>query len=383
MDRKNNRVPELHPQAIRRAFDHLDGLKHDLNYISAVMGDGPLSDFENKFGSVVDAPFVVALSNCTSALYTALLGLSVGRGDEVILPAYTWPQTLIPVILTGATPVFADIESGSYSIDPDSVCDRISSRTRAIIGVHLYGIPADAIRLSKIARQSKCTLIFDAAQGFGATLGGKGMGAYGDFVAYSFGLGKLLSIGEGGALVCKSRTLYDAAVGNSQHPLRMHKEIDNHRLRKSIDGVAMNFRMHPLVASLALGQIEGIQKSRKIQRMREHYKKTVSTLEKLNLTEYLPKLPLDASPSGVTLPLIINNVDDILNIIGCLENHEFEIYEGGMGTPLHLTYTIKKRRLFSNSKNSGRKIPFHDTHIEGSCPNAETRTRFPQLFIKL
>lgn len=382
MNHKNINSSMLYPTAIKRAMKHLYEANQDINLFSGVTGDGPIRLFESKFGSVVDGRYVVALSNCTSAIYVALLASGVGPGDEVILPDYTWPQTLTPVIYTGATPVFADIECRSFSIDPISVRTLISSKTKAIIGGHLYGIPANVVQLAELAQNSNCTLIIDAAQGFGAMINGKGIGAYGDYIAFSFGLGKLFSIGEGGVLVCKNDTHYEYAVGNSQHPLRMHRDIDNHQLRKCIDGVAMNFRMHPLIASLALGQMEGMEKSGRVDKMREHYLKIFSIFEKLNLLEYLPELPLGISPSGAAFPLMIDNVEDIQIIKKYFDRYKLDIYDGGIITPLHLTSTITDGKLLFNHKNIRRKIEYHDTHLEGSCPNAEKRSQSPQLFIK-
>lgn len=227
----------LYPEAIQNLFADLNHAKHDWNYLSGISGNGPIAEFEKAFAKVVGGRHQIALSNCTSALFVALLSAGIKYGDEVILPSYTWPQTLTPVLLTGATPVFADIGRRSVTVDPDSVAKLITSKTKAIIAVHLFGIPCDVNKLAQIAREAKCTLIFDAAQGFGALVDGKPMGQFGDYVAFSFGRSKLFSIGEGGMLVCRNRELYERAVMISQHPIRMHRDIDHLTVRNSLDGV--------------------------------------------------------------------------------------------------------------------------------------------------
>jgi len=149
-------------------------------------------------------------------------------------------------------------------------------------------------------------LIYDGAQAFGAKYNEKGIGAYGDFVAYSFGRSKLLSVGEGGALVCRTRELYERAIAFSQHPLRMHRDIDDNSMRKHIDGVALNFRMHPLIASLALGQLSGFLSSGKLEELKETFWELRECITTGGMEDILPKIPPEGSPSGVCLPLVID-----------------------------------------------------------------------------
>src|SRR3990172_12232451 len=246
-----NDKPLLYPEAIKRVQIDLQRAMTDWDFLSGVSGDGPIREFEKWFAGVAGGKYAIAMPNATSSLFVALMASGIGKGDEVILPAYTWPQTLTPVLLTGATPAFADIDADTVTLSPESVEKLITKKTKAIIGVHLFGIPADVIALEKIARDNGCTLIYDAAQGFGACFknslsfrerGGpvlrevegvrvgfsneRPIGAHGDYVAYSFGRSKLFSIGEGGALVCKDRGLYERVIAFSQHPLRMHGDID-------------------------------------------------------------------------------------------------------------------------------------------------------------
>src|SRR3972149_8044098 len=328
MESLMNDKPLLYPEAIKRVQIDLQRAMTDWDFLSGVSGDGPIREFEKWFAGVAGGKYAIAMPNATSALFVSLMASGIGRGDEVILPAYTWPQTLTPVLLTGATPAFADIDADAVTLSPESVEKLITKKPKAIIGVHLFGIPADVIALEKIARDNGCTLIYDSAQGFGAcfneiptspmrtkgnvtslSLRERGrvrvgiseerpIGTHGDYVAYSFGRSKLFSIGEGGALVCKNRVLYEKAIAFSQHPLRMHGDIDDPDMRTLIDGVSMNFRIHPLVASLALGQLRGFLDSGKPTRLKAKFKELYSTLDSMELRHLLPAIPEGARPSG-------------------------------------------------------------------------------------
>uniref|UniRef100_A0A7C3WUU8 Aminotransferase class I/II-fold pyridoxal phosphate-dependent enzyme n=1 Tax=Dictyoglomus turgidum TaxID=513050 RepID=A0A7C3WUU8_9BACT len=374
----------LHSEAIKKLRRDLRRAITDWDYLSGISGEGPIAEFEAEFAKIMESEYAIALTNATSALYVALMASGIGKGDEVILPSYTWPQTLTPVILTGATPVFADIQRDTVTVSPESVKKLINRKTRAIIAVHLYGIPSDVFTLHKIAKDHGCILIYDSAQGLGSYLNDKPLGTYGDFVAYSFGRSKLFSVGEGGALICRNRDLYEKAVAFSQHPLRIHKDIDNTEMREKVDGISMNFRLHPLVASLALGQLKGFIKSGIFKQLKERFKEIYETIKSTDIRHILPKIPEGASPNGMCLPLIIKRKDDLLKIKSLSEKYGFDIYLGGLQRPLHLTETIKRHRFIFHSDLRKSFIPSHKTHNHGSCPNTESRCKFQkQAFIKI
>lgn len=368
----------LYPEAVKRIQKDLEIALTNWDYLSGVGGEGPIAEFEREFIKTAGGHYAIALTNATSALYVALMSLGISKGDEVILPSYTWPQTLSPVILAGAIPVFADIAKDSVTISPASVEKLISNKIRAIIAVHLFGLPADVHALAGIARTAKCALIYDAAQGFGTMVDDKPIGYYGDYVAFSFGRSKLISAGEGGALICRSRRLYERAVAFSQHPLRMHRDIDGSKLRQSIDGVSMNFRLHPLVASLAIGQLQGFYNSGKLEALREIHK----TLETSAIKGFLSKTSANAIPSSVCFPVLVKSDGDKKRVAEYARSIGLELYEGGVQQPLHLTPTISRHKLLSHLGQKGMEIPAHKTHKKGSCPNTEERCRVPQLFLR-
>jgi len=163
---------------------------------------GPeVAAFEDEFSALVDGRHCVAVNSGTSALLLALVALEIGPGDEVIVPSFTFAATANSVALTGATPVFADIDPDTFNLDPDAVAAAITPRTAAIMPVHLYGQPADMRRLRELAERSGLAIIEDAAQAHGATLDGTPVGAFGQAAAFSFYPTKNMHALEGGMVV--------------------------------------------------------------------------------------------------------------------------------------------------------------------------------------
>ena len=163
---------------------------------------GPeVAAFEDEFSTLVDGRHCVAVNSGTSALLLALAALEIGPGDEVIVPSFTFAATANSVALTGATPVFADIDPDTFNLDPDAVAAAITPRTVAIMPVHLYGQPADMRRLRELAERSGLAIIEDAAQAHGAALDGTPVGVFGQAAAFSFYPTKNMHALEGGMVV--------------------------------------------------------------------------------------------------------------------------------------------------------------------------------------
>ena len=295
--------PTVFPEAFARLKADLENAAADWSYLSAIPGDGPVRDLEHALGRHFGAQWVIAVTSGSMALHVALLAAGVGPGDEVIAPAVTWPQVIFAIRHCGATPVLADVGPRMVTVDPMSVANRVSRKTRVILATHLYGFPADMERLQAIAQSAGALLIADAAQGVGTLIRGKPIGSIGDFVALSFGRGKLLTAGEGGALICRTRKLYEKAVRLSQHPLRMHRDIDDPALRGAINPLALNGRLHPLVASLAIGQLQALSRRNFLPVIRDHFDRLVDDIRAAGHGGLLPSLPDCGNPSGVCLPL--------------------------------------------------------------------------------
>ena len=166
---------------------------------SGMLAQGPeVAAFEAEFASLVDGAHCVALNSGTSALHMSLLAAGIGPGDEVIVPSFTFAATANSVALTGAVPVFVDIELDYFNADPLAIEAAITPRTKAIMPVHLYGHPADLVAISAIAEKHGLLLLEDAAQAHAASVNGKPVGAWGVAGSFSFYPTKNMTSGEGG-----------------------------------------------------------------------------------------------------------------------------------------------------------------------------------------
>jgi perosamine synthetase len=167
---------------------------------------------EAEFASAVGARFCLATNSGTSALHIALAAAGVGHGDEVIVPALSFIATAQAVLHQGATPVFADIDPTTYNIDPADIARRVTRRTRAIVPVHLHGLPADMDAINNLARGAGFPVIEDAAQAHDALYRGLAVGTLGAMGAFSLNSTKNLPAGEGGLVVTDSEELYARAA---------------------------------------------------------------------------------------------------------------------------------------------------------------------------
>ncbi|HEY1942338.1 MAG TPA: DegT/DnrJ/EryC1/StrS family aminotransferase [Roseiarcus sp.] len=179
--------------------------------------------FEEKFAEFCECKHAVAVSNGTVALHLALRACGVGAGDEVIIPDLSFIATANAVLECGARPVFADIEADTLCLDAADVARLVTSRTRAIMPVHLYGHPADMDAINVVAKRHGLIVIEDAAEAHGARAYGRRVGGLGDCAAFSFFGNKILTTGEGGmittnddALAARCRTLRDHAMSKEK-----------------------------------------------------------------------------------------------------------------------------------------------------------------------
>ena len=225
--------------------------------VDAVLASGGLAQgpqvaaFEQEFSAVVGGRECVAVNSGTSALHMALIALGIGPGDEVIVPSFTFAATANSVALTGATPVFADIEADSFCISPDAIQAAITPRTKAIMPVHLYGHPAAMGRIAEIAQQANLLVVEDAAQAHSASLHGTPVGAFGDAGCFSFYPTKNMTSGEGGMV-----TTANPAAARMVRLLR--NQGMEQRYRNEV--VGFNTRMtdiHAAIGRVQLGKLAG------------------------------------------------------------------------------------------------------------------------------
>ncbi|MDO8658532.1 MAG: DegT/DnrJ/EryC1/StrS family aminotransferase [Candidatus Levybacteria bacterium] len=169
-----------------------------------------LEIFETEFAEYCERKYCVGVASGTDAIFLALVAIGIKNGDEVIAPANTFISTVLPAVHLKAKPVLVDIDPQTYNIDPQKIEEKISSKTRAIISVHLYGQPASMDKILQIAKKYKLRVIEDACQAHGAIYKGKKAGSLSDIACFSFYAGKNLGcFGDGGAIVTNSKKLAD------------------------------------------------------------------------------------------------------------------------------------------------------------------------------
>jgi dTDP-4-amino-4,6-dideoxygalactose transaminase len=209
-----------------------------------------VAEFENSFSKFVAGSACVALNSGTSALHLGLLALGIGPGDEVIVPTFTFAATANAAAITGAKPVFVDIEHDFFSIDVKRVEEAITPKTKAVVAVHLYGHPAELDKLTQICQKHGLLLVEDAAQAHLAEYEGKAVGSIGDVGAFSFYPTKNMTTGEGGMATTNNK--------ETERKLRLLRNQGMEiRYQNEIPG--FNNRMTELAAAIGVVQLKQIE----------------------------------------------------------------------------------------------------------------------------
>ncbi|MGC9329510.1 MAG: DegT/DnrJ/EryC1/StrS family aminotransferase [Candidatus Hinthialibacter sp.] len=213
-----------------------------------------VKNFESAFGEYMGAKYPLCVTSGTAALDCAVTGLEIGPGDEVIMPAYTWWSDYTSVVQAGALPVFADIDE-SLTLDPADFERRITPRTKAVIPVHLLGGPCDMDPIMEIAQKHGIQVLEDAAQCVGGSYKGKKLGNIGDVGIYSFQFHKMISSGEGGALVTNDPVIYERA--SRFHDMGVQQRVFIERIQESrvSDFAGENFRMSEFTGAVLGAQL--------------------------------------------------------------------------------------------------------------------------------
>ena len=250
----------------------------DTGWISS---EGPfVNQFEDQFASRVHRNYGVAVTNGTAALDVAVEALKIGSGDEVIIPAFTIISCIGQVIRSGATPVLVDCDPLTWNMDINQVAEKITENTKAIMVVHIFGLPVDIKPLLEIAKNNNIKIIEDAAQMLGQTYNEKPCGSFGDISTFSFYPNKLITTGEGGMLVTNDEQLADDCRSLRNLCFQPKKRFVHERL-------GWNYRMTNLQAALGLAQLERLDEF--VQRKRSMGKNYTQGLRMLNEVQ----LPLE------------------------------------------------------------------------------------------
>jgi len=230
--------------------------EEEIEAVAAVLRSGYLvqgqqvQEFERLVGEYVGVRHAVAVSSGTAALHLALLALGIGPGDEVIVPDFTFPATANVVTLTGATPVLVDIDLATFNIAVDRIRQAITSKTKAILPVHLFGQPADMEPICRIAQQHGLFVVEDAACALGAEYRGRKCGGIGHVGCFSFHPRKVITTGEGGMVVTDDESIAECV-----------RQLRNHGMVKRDEGTwferaGLNYRMTEFQGAFGVVQMK-------------------------------------------------------------------------------------------------------------------------------
>lgn len=246
----SDKIPVAGPSITQKEVDYVtDAVAHSWYGNANVYQD----KFEKAFAEYLAVKHAVSLPSCTSAIHLSLLTLGIGPGDEVVVPDATWIASVAPVSYVGATPVFADIQSATWSLAPDSLARCITKRTKAVIAVGLYGNMPDMDGLLAVAARHGIPLIEDAAEAVGAEYRGRKAGSFGDTGVFSFHGSKTLTTGEGGMIVTNREDIYRRVVF-----LRDHARAPGEKMFWNTE-IGQKYRMSELQAALGLAQLERLE----------------------------------------------------------------------------------------------------------------------------
>jgi len=303
-----------------------------------ISSEGPfIKEFEQKFSDRVEREYGIAVTNGTAALDVAVEALGIGAGDEVIIPAFTIISCVNQIVRSGAKPVLIDSDPNTWNMDVTQIEAKITPRTKAIMAVHIYGLPMDMDPVLDIAKRHGLYVIEDAAQMHGQTYKGKPCGSFGDISTFSFYPNKHITTGEGGMVVTNNHQLSEECRSLRNLCFQQKKRFVHERL-------GWNFRMTNLQAALGLAQLEQLGSFVKQKRhMGSCYNELFSGL------------------SGVSLPLAqADYADNIYWVYGLLLHDELgvdatdvmrRLAEKGIGTrpffcPMHMQPVLQRMGFF-------------------------------------
>lgn len=294
---------------------------------------------EEEIGKFLGTSRAVAVSSGTAALHLSLMALGVGAGDTVIVPAFTFPATANIVEHLGARVRFVDVDPVTFNISPDELKNALTGRAKAVIPVHLFGVPADMDAVMEIAEKRGVTVVEDAACALGATYNGKVCGAIGDVGCYSFHPRKLVTTGEGG-LVTSRRAEHAEAVRS----LRDHGLARGAAGSRDIQVPGLNYRMSELHAALGLASFRAFGRElSERERLASRYMEGLARFEGLRLQA----VPEGAKRVYQSFTVCLPETAPRAEIIATMWKMGVETTTGTYGVHL-LTYYREKYRLSAN-----------------------------------
>lgn len=233
---------------------------------------GPeIEEFENAIKNYVGVDYCATLNSGTSALHSLLLAYGLGKNDEILVPSFSFISTANSVLFVGAEPKFADIETKTFGLDPNDLNEKITSKTKAVIPMDYGGMSCKITEIKQITKNNNLLLIEDAAESLGSTVDGKKVGTTADSAIFSFCGNKVLTTGEGGAIITNSEEIYEKVK-----LIRSHGRLDrvsyfNNPQESQYLDLGYNWRMSSITASLGLSQLNKLDRIIKMRQENAQY----------------------------------------------------------------------------------------------------------------
>lgn len=332
--------------------DVMEAIDRVLRTSTFILGD-EVDAFEEEFAKYCRVKYCVGLDNGTSALELGMRAINIGVGDEVITPVNSFIASSSAISMTGATPVWVDCDSKTYNIDPLKIEKKITKKTKAIMPVHLYGQPSDMKEIVTIAKKHKLFIIEDACQAHGALYGGKPVGSFGAYAAFSFYPGKNLgAFGDAGALLTNDKHVYETV-----------KKMRNYGQSKKYhhDFIAWNRRLDALQAAILRVKLRHLDKWNK-QRMKHAH-----TYNQLLKNEDVVRPYHDSLTLHVYHLYVIR-----LNGRDRLQKY---LNEKGIETGIHYPLPIHLQKAYKHRGGKKGEFPIS----EGYAPQLLSLPMYPQL----
>lgn len=366
--------PQFEDSTIEAAMEPLRTGK--VNYWTGTRG----VEFEKKFAEWCGAKYGISTSNGTTALHTALAALGIGPGDEVITPSYTFIASSFCICQAGAIPVFADVCKKTHTIDPKSIEEKITDKTRALVVVHLYGIPCDMDPIMEIARRHNLFVVEDCAQAHGAVYKGKKVGTIGDAGCFSFCQSKHFTTGgEGGAIVTDNEDLAWECRSFRDHGYNVRERLRLLELEAKLmyihSRVGFNYRMTEMQSVIGIHELERFDTWNLPYRQRNG-QMVIDALRDCPQVQYLPPHNEDGIENAFWLLPIVLNLDELT----CDKATFMKALEAeGVPAVFVLWPQSYKEKAFTEHGGFGEaRYPFRDPltnpesvkYDEVFCPNA-------------
>lgn len=369
-------LPLHYPGALCLGKEEVERLSQVISSQSPFRYYGPdvrhcVTNLEDELAAYLKVPFALGVTSCTAALITSLKALGIGYGDKVIVPAITFIATAGAVIACQAVPVFVDVDD-SLNMDPEDLARVYDEEVKAIIAVHLMGHACDMDRIMSFSRQYNVPVIEDVAQSCGVRYHGKDGGTIGDLGVFSFQMNKLLTAGEGGAVVTSSPELFERAV--RYHDQGLFRDRSRYGISENDEELAsfcgQNYRMSEFTGAVLLEQwhkLDGI-----LTAMKANY-----SIIRKTLASELPSLKFrgdvdEEGDIGYSLGIQLASAEIARNFNTAMGAENIQTYVLYGGKPVYLFPQIFHQRTAETQHN-----PFHYPfkqpvrYREKMCPRAE------------